>query len=62
MYTDDGMLQFYFDSINECVAFCKEQGIKPNRDELEEKRKKAQSEVDRLGQLIKALGENNGTI
>lgn len=56
MYTDDGVLRFYFDSIDECVAFCKEQGIKAERAEIKAQRDRALSEAERLGKLIETLG------
>ena len=54
---DDGMMSISFKDIDEMVAFCKEQGIKPRVTMLNDQRKKAQSDVDRLTGIIRLLAE-----
>lgn len=55
LHSYTNMLRFYFDTIEQCVAFCKEQGIKLESSTLEDKRKKALSEAERLKKLIETL-------
>lgn len=60
IFTGDKELSIFFENgINELVAFCQKQGIKPNVETLYDQRDKAQKQVDRLTEIIESL-KNTG--
>lgn len=59
----DGELTIHFENgVEDCIKFCKEQGIKPESSALNDQRKKAQADVDRMTNIIESLGNEKDEV